>query len=314
MNKKVIRNIIYASIALGIIAVIVLLIISSIQNKTTTTLLSEGEGSYNPPKNSNFLDRWLLGLISEYNGYGILLYVFLTSVFAGFLSFLIGLERQLMGEAAGIRTHALISIGSSLLMTISIWAIRIADGSIDIGQGSISVSADLNYDTSRIAAGVVTGLGFLGGGVIIHDKFTVKGLATAGTLWICAAIGLACGAGFVLEAIVTTVVTIITLIVLAKLIDIIDSKSPTLTVKAKKGFPIVTEIRDFSFDNGLTLKHLTIDEFTDEYTMVRISYTFKTDVSLLLYLQEQLLLNPEILEIKILKNKDKKMLKLSKRG
>ena len=87
------------------------------------------------------IERWLLHLIYEYHGYGILLYVLITNSLAGVLSFCIGLERQLRGEPAGVRTHAILAMGSSLLMTISIWAIRMADGSIDIVMGT--VNADL---------------------------------------------------------------------------------------------------------------------------------------------------------------------------
>ena len=111
------------------------------------------------------MDQWLLRLVNEWHGHGIYLYVLITTLFAGLISSVIGLERQLQGEAAGIRTHALIAVASSLLMTISIWAIRMADGTLDIEMGT--VSDNLNYDTSRIAAAAVTGIGFLGGGVII---------------------------------------------------------------------------------------------------------------------------------------------------
>ena len=202
------------------------------------------------------IERWLLHLIYEYHGYGILLYVLITNLLAGVLSFCIGLERQLRGEPAGVRTHAILAIGSSLLMTISIWAIRMADGTIDIVMGT--VNADLNYDASRIAAGVVTSIGFLGSGVILREKFTVRGLSTASTLWICTAIGLACGAGFVFGTIISTIIVLIALIGLGKVIDIIDDKSSTVIVKAKNGYPIVEKLRDFSEVNGLMLKHVKI--------------------------------------------------------
>ncbi len=160
------------------------------------------------------IDRQFLHLINEWHGNGILLYVLITTSIAGVLSALIGLERQLQGEAAGIRTHALIAIASSLLMTISIWAIRMAEGNMDIVLGTINTG--LNYDTSRIAAAAVTGIGFLGGGVIIKERFSVRGLATAATLWICTSIGLACGSGFILGAIITTAIVLVVLVTFKK--------------------------------------------------------------------------------------------------
>lgn len=234
------------------------------------------------------MDRALLHLVYAFGGYGILLYILVTTLIAGLLSFLIGLERQLRGEAAGIRTHALLSIGCSLLMTISVWAIRIADGSIEIAHGAMQeIDTSLNYDTSRIAAAVVTGIGFLGGGVIIKDKFDVKGLATAGKLWICAAIGLCCGAGFVMEAVIATAVTIFTLLLLGRLLAVIDSKCPSVTVHAKAGYPVVERMRDFAERNGMVFRFANIFACDDGGTKARITFAYRTDPMMLRYLCEQ---------------------------
>ena len=178
-------------------------------------------------------DGWILKLIYEFHGYGIILYVLITALLSALLSFFIALERQLRGKVISIKTHVLLSVGCSILMTISIWAIRIADGSIDIMSGpGGSSSSELSYDTSRIAAAVVTGMGFLGAGAIIKDKFTVKGLSTAATLWISAAIGLACGSGFILESIVVTALIIIILVLLNLVNDAMIKKAPSFMVKA----------------------------------------------------------------------------------
>ena len=133
------------------------------------------------------MDKWILSLAFSGEGIGIVWYVLITGAIAGVLSFFIGLERQLRGEVAGVRTHALLAIGCSLLMTISFYAIHLVDKNAFFADDEIGIS----YDASRIAAGVVTGIGFLGGGVIIKDRLSVRGLSTASTLWICAAIGLA---------------------------------------------------------------------------------------------------------------------------
>ena len=241
------------------------------------------------------MDRWILSLVFEFEGKGIILYVLITCFIAAFLAFLIGLERQLRGEAAGVRTHALLAIGCSLLMTISIWAIRVVDGTFNFAQGFVS-DASVSYDTSRIAAAVVTGIGFLGGGVIIKDKFSVRGLSTASTLWICAAIGLACGSGFVMEALIATGVTLICLIVLGKVLDTIDDHSPSVIVIAERGYPIIAEVRDFSDQNGLSLRNVRILRYEEGKLYAKINFAQRTDKTLLQYVCEQFDKLPHIIE------------------
>jgi hypothetical protein len=90
----------------------------------------------------------------------------------------VGFERELRGKPAGLRTNILICLGSALLMDLSV---RIAD--------------DYNGDPGRIAAQVVTGIGFLGAGTILHTRGTITGLTSAATIWVVAAIGLTAGAG-----------------------------------------------------------------------------------------------------------------------
>lgn len=103
----------------------------------------------------------------------------------------IGLERETEGKPAGLRTHALVCLGSALFMMISI-------KSPDFFPGAKTV------DPGRIAAGVVTGIGFLGAGTILRAGGSVKGLTTAASIWAVAAIGLAVGVGYYLMAMITT--------------------------------------------------------------------------------------------------------------
>lgn len=241
------------------------------------------------------MDQFFLQLIYSHGRDGLVVYVLLTTLVAALLSFCIGLERQLRGEAAGVRTHALLAAGASLLMTLSIWAIRIADGSMDPNTGMTLTS--LEYDTSRIAAAVVTGIGFLGGGVIVKERFAVKGLCTASTLWICVAIGMACGSGFVLEAIIFTVVTLLILIAFGKILDLIDLKSPSVTITAQADYPIMERVRDLCDRNGLDLKTIHILGSTDKAVTARISFIFRTDRKSLKYFCRQMSLNPEIIDI-----------------
>ena len=99
----------------------------------------------------------------------------------------IGLERTYHGRAAGFRTLGLVCLGSALLMTYAVWQVRLAPPGI---------SGDALAGPQRVVQGVMTGIGFLGGGVIFRQGLTVRGLTTAATVWVTAALGLLIGAGF----------------------------------------------------------------------------------------------------------------------
>ncbi|HDZ76594.1 MAG TPA: MgtC/SapB family protein [Candidatus Omnitrophica bacterium] len=126
-----------------------------------------------------------------------ILKLLLAVIFGG----LIGLEREIQKREAGLRTHILVCLGSTLIMLTSIYIFDIYK---DVG----------NLDPSRIAAGVMTGIGFIGAGAIIKNKDSVKGLTTAASIWIVASIGLAIGCGFIYAALITTVFVLIVLLVL----------------------------------------------------------------------------------------------------
>lgn len=106
----------------------------------------------------------------------------------------IGLERELRGKPAGLRTNILICIGSALLMDLS-----------------VRIAGDHVGDPGRIAAQVVTGIGFLGAGTILHTRGAITGLTSAATIWVVAAIGLTVGAGYYFEALGATVTVMVVL-------------------------------------------------------------------------------------------------------
>ena len=116
---------------------------------------------------------------------------------------LIGFERELHGKEAGLRTHCLVALGSALIMLISIEMYNV-----------YSVLASV--DPSRIAAQVVTGIGFLGAGSIIRSKTGVTGLTTAAGLWTASGIGLACGLGFFRGAIIASIIALFVLVIFSK--------------------------------------------------------------------------------------------------
>lgn len=113
------------------------------------------------------------------------------------LAGLIGFERETINTPAGLRTNILVGLGSTLIMVLSIML--------------ATESTSTQIDPGRIAGQVITGIGFLGAGAIIQSRGSIRGLTSAATIWIVAAIGLVVGAGYYLIAIIATVAVLITL-------------------------------------------------------------------------------------------------------
>ena len=113
---------------------------------------------------------------------------------------LIGYERELTNRPAGLRTHILVTVGSCLVMILSIY------GFTGLGPNGG------NGEPARLAAQVVSGIGFLGAGTIMREGTTVSGLTTAASIWICGGIGLAIGSGFYFAALITTVIALFSLV------------------------------------------------------------------------------------------------------
>jgi putative Mg2+ transporter-C (MgtC) family protein len=130
----------------------------------------------------------------------------LRIIVAALLGGLIGLERDVHGRAAGLRTHLLVSLGSALFMVMSE---LVATHAVTLTNQGL---ARMFSDPGRIAAQIVTGIGFLGAGTIIKEGLTVRGLTTAACLWLVAAVGMAAGGGYLLIAISTTFIALASLI------------------------------------------------------------------------------------------------------
>src|SRR5216117_1744071 len=124
----------------------------------------------------------------------------------------IGLERELGGKPAGLRTNILICIGSVLYTKLSV---SLAGG---------------NADPTRIAAQIVTGVGFIGAGTILHARGAVVGLTSAATIWVVAAIGVALGSGYYLEGVGTTLAVVIVLAGLGRVEKLVERQSLTSTI------------------------------------------------------------------------------------
>ncbi|WP_426755004.1 MgtC/SapB family protein [Myxococcus sp. Y35] len=128
--------------------------------------------------------------------------VALRLALAALLGGVLGLEREVRGQAAGLRTHILVSLGSCCFTLASVF-IEVALGP-DTPEGT-------RGDISRIASQVVVGIGFLGAGVILRHNGRVKGLTTAANLWLTASVGLAAGLGFHFAALTTTAIALLCL-------------------------------------------------------------------------------------------------------
>ena len=127
----------------------------------------------------------------------------LRLVVALVLGGVIGLERELTGQAAGLRTHMTVALGAALFGVVSAYSFG----------DFIHPRADTNYqiDVTRIASNIVTGVGFLGGGIILKQGGSVRGLTTAASMWVTAAVGLAVSLGSYIEALVATTALILAL-------------------------------------------------------------------------------------------------------
>jgi putative Mg2+ transporter-C (MgtC) family protein len=130
---------------------------------------------------------------------------------AAFLGGLIGLEREVEGKPAGLRTNLLICVGATLLMEISL-SVATAANVVNAAEG-----VPFRADPARIAAQIVSGIGFLGAGTILQARGSVIGLTTAATIWVVAAIGMAIGARAYVEAVGSTVLVGATLVFLGRI-------------------------------------------------------------------------------------------------
>lgn len=133
----------------------------------------------------------------------------LKIVLAAVAGALVGFEREIHGRPAGLRTHLLVAVGACLMMIIS--------ESFWLKYGEFGADSVLRLDPARVAAQIVTGIGFLGAGVILKEGISVRGLTTAACLWLVAGLGMAFGMGLFIPGGIATAVALVSLIYLKKL-------------------------------------------------------------------------------------------------
>ena len=145
---------------------------------------------------------------------------------------IVGLERQISQKSAGIRTHTLVGMGSAGFTLVSAF-----------GFGNV-LGETTNLDPSRIAAQIVSGVGFLGAGLIFMRRDVVRGLTTAATIWVSAAIGMACGAGMVALAVAMTLFQLLAIVVLAPLGRLLPAsgRKRTVVIRYLDGRGVLREV------------------------------------------------------------------------
>lgn len=178
-------------------------------------------------------------------------------VVALLLGGIIGVEREFRAKDAGFRTHFLVSVGSALFCVVS-----------QFGFGE-----ELK-DASRVAAQVVSGIGFLGAGTIIFQKNVIRGLTTAAGLWVTAAIGLACGTGMLLIAAVSTALVLIGLEVINEFIPRIGTTSIALTFTSPSKESVMRVIDQIKHD----CIELYSYELKDRHTSNGVMYEARIDM------------------------------------
>jgi len=162
---------------------------------------------------------------------------------------IIGAERERHKKAAGLRTLILISVGSALFTILS----------LRFGLNGMT-------DSSRIAASVVSGIGFLGAGVILEERGRVAGLTTAATVWLTAALGMAAGAGEYFLAVGTTAISIIVLILFTRFEEYLEISSETRTyqITTKTSWEKYKELKSLFKDHNLAIQDIKQEKNEDE--------------------------------------------------
>ena len=193
-----------------------------------------------------------------------LLRLALAAVLAG----AIGVERELREQEAGLRTHMLVCVGATMFMLVGVY-----------GWSDIPLGNDIGVivDPSRVASYVVSGIGFLGAGAIIRHGINVRGLTTAASLWVVAAIGVATGVGMYVLSIATTALVILALWPLSQVKQLLAGKADEtrrLAVTLERDASVVTALATIE-ESGFAMESVEVGEEED---LRRLDVVIKTSV------------------------------------
>ena len=179
------------------------------------------------------------------------------------LSAAIGLERELRQKDAGLRTQTLVGVGAALFMLVSKY------GFTDVLEGQL-----IRLDPSRVAAQVVSGIGFIGAGLIFVRRDSVRGLTTAASIWVTAAVGSAAGAGLlVLAALTTGIYLLVTLVlpVLRRRLPVATAGTSTLRVRYPDGHGILRRVLNEATQRGYVIDDLVTEQDASDHGMVAVT-------------------------------------------
>jgi putative Mg2+ transporter-C (MgtC) family protein len=197
----------------------------------------------------------------------------LRIVLAAALGGLVGFERELSDQPAGFRTHMLVSVGAALFTVAGAYGVEDL-----LREQEVLV----RYDPTRIAAQIVTGIGFLGAGAIIQQGFSVRGLTTAASLWVTAAVGLAVGLGYYAGAAVTSVFTVLALYLLKRMRTMLFSRLKKgecrITVRMGENLRLA-QLVDVLELRGSTVESIKFADDEDETKQLVAKVKLGTDVS-----------------------------------
>ena len=188
-----------------------------------------------------FLNNWTLG--NDKWPIGNMILCIIALLLCVLLVGLVGIEREKRGRSAGLRTHLLVGVGSTMIMMISIY-------------GFPAIFND-HRDVARLAAQIITGVGFLGAGAIIHSSGGIKGLTTAGTIWASMAIGIACGSFNFVIALIGTLLIVVVLTVFKKIEVKISKNSPTVMMVVPSDGQVLEKILSVSRDYNCSVHGLS---------------------------------------------------------
>ncbi|HZA60718.1 MAG TPA: MgtC/SapB family protein [Actinomycetota bacterium] len=185
----------------------------------------------------------------------------LRLVVAALLGGAVGLEREISDQPAGFRTHILVALGSCLFAIVSAFGFEAFLG---------DQPAQVRFDPSRIAAQIVSGIGFLGAGAILRYGATVRGLTTAASLWVVAAVGLAVALGAYLTGVVTTAITVLALYGLKPvrrlLVRGLKAEHEEFTLEAGPELRLEELIRAVA-ERDVDVQHVRVDEEEETRTI-----------------------------------------------
>lgn len=172
----------------------------------------------------------------------------------------IGYERSVRQKDAGIRTHVIVALGSALMMVVSKY-----------GFFDVIVTDSINVDASRIAANIITGISFLGAGVIFVKNASIKGLTTAAGIWATSGVGIAVGSGMYFIGICATVLMILLQIILHKYFQKIENPaSNEIAVIIKDSDEAIKKLKDYLKENGLTVQSYDYIKNTDSTVTLKL--------------------------------------------